>query len=422
MNTPFKLAYNTAVQLIGKAITTLSTAIIIYLLVIPKFSVGEFGIFNTILSYTALFYVFTDFGLNAIFVREIGADPEKQKEYFKKLFGLRLIVSILVAFIATAVLAFTDYPVVAKLGIIIGLGLIFAQTLAATSLALFQARIRYDQAVIADTIGAVANLILVFLAVRGFDSILFVIAALVAGGVIRVLVAFYLVRFQLGEISPVFDLNFARKIAFAAFPIGLVLIFSQFNAQIDKQIVLLADYKSSLNLTGVTAAGFYGFAYKIFELAIYLPAFVMNVGYPIMVQKKEAGIGSLISFTKKLAIALVFLGVFGLILGWVAAPFIFGILIFQKFSPALLATRILFLGFPLFFITPLTLWLAITLGKTKEMLFIYGFAAAVNLVANLVLVPRFGYNAAAIVTIASELLILGLSIGVLFIAFRTEKR
>jgi len=418
MNIPFKLAYNTTVQLIGKAITTFSTVIIIYVLVIPKFSVGEFGVFNTILSYTALFYVFTDFGLNAIFVREAGSDPEKQKEYFKKLLGLRLVASILVAFIATAVLAFTNYPSLAKLGIIIGLGLIIAQTFSATSLALFQARIRYDQAVIADTIGAVANLILVFLAVRGFDSILFVVAALVAGGAIRVLVAFYLVRFQLGEISLAFDASFARKIVLAALPIGLIFIFSQFNAQIDKQVVLLANYKPSLDLTGVVAAGFYGFAYKIFELAIYLPAFVMNVGYPIMVQKKEAGIGSLISFTKKLAIALVFLGVVGLILGWVAAPFIFDVPIFQKFSPALLAIRILFLGFPLFFVTPLTLWLAITLGKTKEMLFVYGFAAAFNFVANLTLVPSFGYNAAAVITIASELLILLLSLGVLSISLR----
>jgi O-antigen/teichoic acid export membrane protein len=415
MSNPFKIAYNTAVQLIGKAATAISTAIIIYLLVIPRFSAGDFGIFNTILSYVALFYVFADFGLNAIFVREVGSDQEKQKDYFKKLFGLRLVASILVAFVATAILAFAGYPSAAKIGIIIGLGILITQTFATTALALFQAKVRYDQAVLADIIGAAANLILVFLATRAFDSIIFVIAALVAGGAIRVLVGFYIVKFQIGDISPSFDAEFARKIVWAAFPVGLIAIFSQFNAQIDKQVVILANYKPALHLTGVAAAGFYGFAYKIFEVALVFPTFVMNVGYPLMVQKKEAGVDHLLSFSKKLALFLFSLGILGLILGWVIAPFVFDISLFQKFSPSLTALRILLLGFPLFFITPVSLWLAVTLGKTKEMMFVYGFAAAFNLVANLVFVPVFGYNAAAIVTIASELIILALTAGVLFI-------
>jgi len=421
MNIPLKLAYNTAVQLIGKAVTSLSTLIIIYLLVIPKFSAGDFGIYNTILSYIALFYVFTDLGLNAIFVREVAANQEKQREYFKKLLGIRLAITIIVAFAATATLAFTNYPSVAKLGIITGLGILITQTFTTTALAVFQARIRYDQAVIADTIGAIANLILVFLAVRGFHSIIFIIAALGLGGAIRVLVAFYLVRFQIGEISISFDWGFARKIILAALPIGLIAIFSQFNAQIDKQVVILANYKPALHLSGVAAAGFYGFAYKIFEVAIVLPTFIMNVGYPIMVQKKEAGFDSLLRFSKKLAAFLFILGLFGLILGWLAAPLVFGISLFHKFSPSLASLRILLLGFPLFFITPVTLWLAITLGKTREMMFIYGFTAAFNLVANLVFVPTFGYNAAAVVTIASELLILALSLGVLTVAIRKRE-
>ncbi len=79
------------------------------------------------------------------------------------------------------------------------------------------------------------------------------------------------------------------------------------------------------------------------------------------------------------------------------------------------------LGFPLFFVTPLTLWLGIILKKTKELLFIYGFAAIVNLVANLVFVPAFGYNAAAVITILSELLILVLSVGVLMLYMKTKK-
>jgi O-antigen/teichoic acid export membrane protein len=247
---------------------------------------------------------------------------------------------------------------------------------------------------------------------------LFVIAALVLGSVVRVLVAFYIARFQFGVFAIAFNIGFWRKLLLAALPIGLIAIFSQFNAQIDKQIVLLANYKPALGLNGETAAGVYGFAYKIFELAIVLPSFIMNVGYPIMVQKKEEGLTSLFNFAKKLAAVLLALGFFCLILGWFLVPFIFKVPGLEKFSVSVATTRILLLGFPLFFITPATLWLAVTLNKTREMMFIYGFAALFNLVANLVFVPSFGYNAAAVITIASELLILALSLGVLFFAFK----
>ena len=421
MSIPFKLAYNTSFQLLGKVVTVVSTTIVFYLIVIPNFSVGEFGILNSILSYVALFYVFADFGLNAIFVREVGADQNKQKEFFKKLFGLRLVVAILISFIATASLAFVGYTPAVKAGILIALGLIIAQTFSITTLALFQAKIRYDLAFVADLFWAVANVVFVFIAVRLTGGLLFVIAALVIGNAAKVLVSLYLVRFQLGEISLEFDREFWRRFLLAALPIGLIAIFSQFNAQIDKQIVLLARYSPGVKIIGADAAGFYGFAYKIFELAIVIPTFIMNVGYPIMVQKREEGIRVLIGFSKKMIGGLFFIGFICLLFGWFAAPFIFDISIFQKFSISLSTIRILLIGFPLFFITPVTLWLAITLKKHAEMLFIYAFAAAFNLVANLVFIPKFGYNAAAVVTIASELLILILSASVLFIELKLNK-
>jgi O-antigen/teichoic acid export membrane protein len=143
MNTSFKLAYNTAIQLLGKAITVTSTLLITYL-VAKNFPIEGYGNYTAVLSYIALFYVFADFGLNAIFVRETGRDQEKQKEYFKDLLGLRLTASIFIAFAATAILAFTGHPAPVKLGIIIALGLVITQSFAATALALFQTKLRYN--------------------------------------------------------------------------------------------------------------------------------------------------------------------------------------------------------------------------------------------------------------------------------------
>lgn len=420
MGIPQKLTYNTAFQILGRAATVISTIAITFLIT-RNFSVGDYGSYTAILSYVALFFVFSDFGFNAIFVREVGSSKEKQLIYLKNLLGLRFVVSIAVAFVAIALLAFTDHSALVKLGIIFGLGILVAQSFTISALAIFQAKVRYDQAMIADIFGAIANLIFVFIGVALFQNILFVIIALVLGNFVRALVALYLAKFQVGSLAFAFDRDFWRKFALAALPIGLITVFSQFNAHIDKQVVLLVTYKPALGISGETAAGVYGLAYKVFELAIIFPAYVLNVGYPIMVRKKEDSIASFLEFAKKLSAIMIILGIAGLILGLVFAPIIVGILGGKEFADSILTARILFLGLPLFFITPLTLWLAVILKKTKEMLFIYGFAAVFNLVANLIFVPNFGYNAAAIVTLASESLILILSIFVLTLNLKKEK-
>ncbi|HSX58171.1 MAG TPA: polysaccharide biosynthesis C-terminal domain-containing protein, partial [Candidatus Saccharimonadales bacterium] len=70
----------------------------------------------------------------------------------------------------------------------------------------------------------------------------------------------------------------------------------------------------------------------------------------------------------------------------------------------------------------LLLWLTIVLNKEKFLPFIYGFAAVVNLSLNLYLVPKYGYNSAAWVTLLSELIIMLLLLLVLYYeSFTTTK-
>src|SRR4030065_2857782 len=206
MSIPFKITYNTLLQTVGKVFTAASTIVVIGIITrsFPE-NVAAVGNYNTILSYVFIFYVFTDFGLNAIFVRETGRDPEKQKNYFKNLLGFRLVSSILVAFAATAILVFTNHSGLVKLGIILALGLIVTQSAVNTATALFQARIRYDFALVADIFWGAAHVIFVYLAAANFNNILFIIVAVVLASTTRAVVALFLVRSQLGFLALAFD-------------------------------------------------------------------------------------------------------------------------------------------------------------------------------------------------------------------------
>src|SRR3990172_12798031 len=103
MNNPLRLTYSTFFQILGRGATAFSTALITFL-VTRNLGVNDFGNFTAILSYITLFFVFTDFGINAIFVREAGNDERKQRDYFQNLLGLRLISTTFVVFIAIGIL------------------------------------------------------------------------------------------------------------------------------------------------------------------------------------------------------------------------------------------------------------------------------------------------------------------------------
>ncbi|MDZ4209968.1 MAG: polysaccharide biosynthesis C-terminal domain-containing protein, partial [Candidatus Curtissbacteria bacterium] len=93
-------------------------------------------------------------------------------------------------------------------------------------------------------------------------------------------------------------------------------------------------------------------------------------------------------------------------------PAIFG----KNFEGSVPALQILSLGFPFFFISALLWHLLIIYDKQKYLTVIYAAGAIINIVANLIFIPSYGYIAASVITVVSEalitlLLILALKIG-----------
>jgi len=92
---------------------------------------------------------------------------------------------------------------------------------------------------------------------------------------------------------------------------------------------------------------------------------------------------------------------------WFAAP----LLSFVKsdFTASIGALRVLSLGLPFFFVTSATMWALIALKKQSALAVIYGVSMIVNVVGNILLVPTYGFMAAAWLTVISEGLVLILS-------------
>ena len=157
--------------------------------------------------------------------------------------------------------------------------------------------------------------------------------------------------------------------------------------------------------------GVYGLARSFFEFPLAIPTFFMNAIYPILIQRtknkkqktkiQETG---LLDIVKKSMIFLIISSLLLFVICFLLSPYL--ILIKQDFAPSVNVFRILVLGLPIFFLSSLFMWVLIAFGKQKLLALIYGNVMIVNVLLNLFFIPRYGPQAAAIILIISELIVL----------------
>jgi O-antigen/teichoic acid export membrane protein len=397
VSTTRKVVFNTIAQVLGKAATTITT-LLITILITRRFGPVGYGDFTVMMAYSALFYIVTDFGLNAIVTRDLSADEGKTALYFRNLLALRLVMAAVLFAVGVLVLLLFPYSQFVKVGIVISLLTIFTQALYTSGNAVFQTKLRYDLSVVASALGSLAILLLTAFFVMTGRGILAVVASYVIGGVLMVLASLVFIQRMTGAVGFAIKAKVWRYLFLAALPLGITTIFTVVLQRADAIMLSL--------MTSSDVVGFYGAAYKIFEFALVFPTFFINSVYPVMVRHFKESHEKLLSTTKLSGLVLFVISLVGMGLGYLLAPLMIRIIAGPEFASSVLALRLLLLGLPVFYLSALFLWLLITLGKQNQIPFVYAIGAAANIILNFVFIPRYSLYAAAVTTWVSELLIL----------------
>jgi O-antigen/teichoic acid export membrane protein len=391
-----KIAANTIYQLIGKGVSIVST-IVTVALVTRALGVSQFGEYILITTVPAFLYLIADFGLNAVFLRQVATD-NRHVQKFGSLLILRLGLSFLTFLLALSLAFLAPYALVVKLGIALAATTVFAQGAYTSLNALFQHNLRYDLSVAA---GIVSSVFAVLVFAWGFwqrADLTFFVSAWAGTTFVLALLALIL-SFRLAE-KPSFrgDRGFARGLFIAAIPLGLTLIFSQINWMADVFLLRALD--------SAEAVGIYRLGYKVFENILPIPIFFVNALYPVMLADYKQGVVFLWSRLRKSLQVLLATAVLLTVGGFLIAPWIISVLGGVEFSASARVMQILVLSFPIFFVTAPLQWFLITVGKERVLPWIYASAAALNIGLNVAFIPRYSYFASIAATIGSELVIL----------------
>lgn len=392
---PVRIAANSVVQAVGSLVASV-ISLFTFIAMTRGLGPKAFGDFTAATVYLVIPVVLADVGLSAALVREISARPERTEPALNASLPLRAIISGVVVLAAVALglaAPFNDQTKVAILISSVGAWL----TLMTFSLQpVLQAQLKMHWFVSATIVGRLTTLALTLGALGvglGFKT-------LVGAHVVGIAATFAVVLWSVARIVPLrpsIDVAYWRRLVTGSLALGLAIALSQIYFRVDTVMLAL--------LRPAEEVGYYGAAYKFVELAVMVPAAVAISMFPPLARFVATGDPRGHRLVQKSFDVLLAAAAPVTVLMLAYPEELISITAGDDFEAAATAVRIL-APFAIFAYVNAVLWrVLMALELDRTLLWIAVFVLSLNVALNLALIPVYGFEAAAAITVVSEALV-----------------
>jgi len=396
-----KIFQHFSLQAIGRIISVILGIFIISLLM-RYLGPEKYGYYSVAIAFLQIFGVVADFGLYSITLRYLGkidSEPKENQEertdyLMSNLFTLRFFLAIIFYGSAVLIGLFLPYPLIVKLAILILSFSLFLCTLIQFLSAFYQKVFRTEKIVKAELIGKIILLGLMFLFVKlnlGFYSAL---SAFALGNIVNFLLLFFACQ-GLVHLHFSFDFSFWKEVLAKIWPIGLAIGLNVIYFKIDT--LILSFY------VPVADVGFYGAAYRIFEVLITFPPLFLGLVLPQLtktwVAQEKKGFQAIFQKSFDFLVMIAIPLVFGLA---AIGPKIMILLGGPEFAVSGQILKVIGLATGILFIGELFKQAMIVLNKQKNVLPFYLIVTSIALIGYFIFIPLYSYWGAAWVTVGVE--------------------
>jgi len=386
-----KIAKNSGSLLLGRVFTKIITLFVVIYMV-RYLGDADYGRYAFVFAFISFFTIISDFGMHSILVREIARSPH----IAKKLLGNATIVSSFFSIVAfmTAVLAIylMDYPIeTKKLVWLASIELLLHAMLPFG--VIYEVNLKMKYSVIFGVVNRVFLLIAV-LAIVFYDLglSLLVIVTVVSEALHNVLMVIFSRRFIWPDFS--LDTDMCKLLLKESLPLALSSVFIIIYFKID--VIMLSMMK------GDAAVGIYSASYRLTEAFIFIPSTLMVSMFPLMSRYFEKS---------KETFVFAYLKSFKYLFS-IALPLAVGITFFAdeiilllyevQFFDSIKVLQILIWATAIIFINLSLGQLLVSMNKQNITTISTAICALINVALNLILIPYFSYNGAAIATVITE--------------------
>lgn len=379
------------------------TAFVYFALIARHFGADLLGKYTFSVFFVLLLSILIDLGLNQVLTREIAKYPEKTNEYFDNIFSFKILTGIAVYLLANILIRILNYPqITINLVMITGLVMFFdglTQTMHATMRG--HQNLRYES--IATIIYQAVEIALGAVVLFGGFPIYGLVVAILGGSMGNFIYTMTrITKIFKVKIGPLFEGSIIKKLLKLASPFFIAGVFTKVYSHIDSVLIT--------KLAGDESMGFYSVPYKlVFSLQVLPMAFGASV-YPAFSYYWLKSRESLQNAFERSFFYLILL-VLPITAGTTALADQIIIKVYgSQYEPSIWALRILIISALFTFLTFPVGALLNACDRQKINTRNIGIVMAVNIILNLILIPRFSFIGASIAALSSQalLFILGL--------------
>lgn len=373
---------------------------------------GE-GSYTFAISFYVIFEILVRFGLGTLLTRDVAQDRSQARRYLANVTILRVVLWVVsIPVLALVMLLFDRWgSMTSAEAVAIGL---FSLALLFASLgdgvnAVFNAYEQMEIPAVVASGTALAKVTLGTLVLLppfewGFVGLAGVSVVM---NLVQAVWLYWLMRKKL-PVEPATrqDLNrgLQRRMLGQSTPLMLNHMLAHIFFRIDVWIIM--------PLAGAAAVGYYGAAYKYIDGLNVIPSYFTLAIFPLMARyaRADQSEGKPSTLLRSYILALRFLFMLSLplaiLITFTATPLIRLLGGIEYLPQSALALQILIWSIPIGFTNSVTQYVLIAVDQQRYLTRAFVIGVVFNVVANLILVPRFSFYGAAVVTILSELALL----------------
>jgi len=387
-----------AVQMIGR-IGNLVLGIVVTLIVVRALGSSGFGQWSTIFAITQIATNFGELGINQVAVGRAASDPAREGDWLGALLSLRLLLAIPTMILALAgVLLIVPTQSGRIAGALIAVAILIN---APSSLnAAFQLRVRNDISIAIVTLGSVlwaAGAIAVSIHSKSIDA--FAVAFLAAAAITTI--ASVLLALRLVPVRLIFSRRLWRSLLRVGLGVAAAGAMVTLYVKLDQ--VLVFEY------AGSRQAGLYGAAYRILDQIQFIPTAVMTTLFPLIAAAYPRDRARVRSLLQTAGEYLTMASLPALAFTVVAADPIIRLLFGSAFEEAAPALPILMGAFVSISFGYLAGNMVVILELQSKFFRYAAVGLVINASLNVLLIPRYGFLAAAWITLATEVVVMSLT-------------
>jgi O-antigen/teichoic acid export membrane protein len=355
------------------------------------FGPEQFGLLTLALALTATAQGLTEFGQTQMLQRDIALTPDNEAQLIGYVLGLRLVISVTAAtaFSVVGIMIYSHHDRLTSVTIVMSLMSVpliaFIQILSTHFLHRFRNRRLVEIGVLQQLLYFGGTLLAIYAGAPIWACALSASATILLQAVILFGIARRHVRLR-----PRFSRVEWRRILVQAAPLGLSALLGSFYLKADILILGVMGHRAQL--------AYYGIAIAVCSFFFALPGLVVRVFMPVISRDGDGWHRPTIDLFGYVWT----LGSLSVVLIWIGAPSAVRLFAGDKFEAAVMPLRIL--GPSVLGVCAATAMsaLCVARGFQEKLGQISGLVLVLNVVANIVVIPRYGINGSALATTGCE--------------------